>query len=261
MSLESLARALARRIFRGQVVRRRLPKSVGGAVVYVAPDSQLKHLLPGAAGLDHNLIAWAQTNVAAGDVVWDIGANCGVFALAAAGLGAEVLAVEPDPFLVNALLRARAANPRLRLEVLAAAIDGESGIATLEFASGGRASNALAGFAGRYVPFGRSTGRMLSPALRLDDLLSISVPTLVKLDIEGAELVALRGATRLLAEIRPTLIVEIDSGLWDEATAFLDDAGYRLFDPDDPGRTIVAPLFNVLARPKHARVAGESTDG
>jgi FkbM family methyltransferase len=207
-------------------------------------------LLPGVGGLDRNLIAWAQNYVGGGDVVWDIGANCGVFALAAAGLGAEVLAVEPDPFLVNALLRARSANPRLRMEVLAAAIDGKSGIATLEFAAGGRASNALAGFAGRYVPFGRSTGRMLSPTLSLDYLLTISVPTLVKLDVEGAELIALRGASRLLAEIRPTLILEVDSGLWDETTALLEDAGYRLFDPDNPDRAVVAPLFNVLARPQ-----------
>jgi FkbM family methyltransferase len=250
MSLDSHARALARRVLRGRVLRRRLPKSVGGAVVYVAPDSQLKHLLPGFAGLDRSLIAWARSYVTASDIVWDIGANCGVFAFAAAGLGADVLAVEPDPFLANALLRARAANPRLRLEVLAAAIDSESGIAGLEFAAGGRASNALEGFAGRYVPFGKSTGRMLSPTLRLDDLLAISLPTLVKLDIEGAELVALRGGTRLLAKIRPTLIVEIDSSLWEAATAFLDAAGYRLYDPDDPDRAVVGPLFNVLAKPK-----------
>src|SRR5258708_33360746 len=103
MSLDTLAREFARRIFRGRAIRRRLPGSVGGAVIFVAPDSQLKYLLPGTSGLDRQLIGWAKRYVGRGDIVWDIGANCGVFALAAAGLGAQVLAVEPDPFLANIL--------------------------------------------------------------------------------------------------------------------------------------------------------------
>jgi FkbM family methyltransferase len=250
MNLDNLARGLLRAAFRGRTIRRRLPRSVGGAIVFVAPDSQLKHLLPGIAGFDRNLVAWAKRYVGRGDIVWDIGANCGVFALAAAGLGAEVLAVEPDPFLANALLRARAANPDLRFEVLAGAISDTSGIATLEFASGGRAANALEGFAGAYVPFGKSAGRMLTPTLRLDELLTISIPTVVKLDIEGAEIVALRGASRLFSAVRPTLIMEIDSAQWDEAKAVLGAARYRVCDPDAPDRIVDAPLFNVLARPE-----------
>lgn len=53
-----------------------------------------------------------------------------------------------------------------------------------------------------------------------------------------------------LAEFRPTLIVAMDSGLWEEATTFLGDAGYCVFDPDDLDRAVVSLLFNVLARPK-----------
>jgi len=249
MNLDSFARGLVRAAFRGRAIRRRLPRSVGGAVIFAAPDSQLKYLRPGVSGLDRQLVGWAERYVGPSDIVWDIGANCGVFALAAAGLGAQVLAVEPDPFLANVLLRARAANPGLRFEVLAGAIADVSGIATLEFASGGRAANALEGFAGAYVPFGKASGRMLTPTLRLDDLLAISAPTVVKLDIEGAEVNALRGAARLLAEVRPTLIVEVDSRRWDEARHILEEADYRLHDPDHPDRAIHGPLFNVLARP------------
>ena len=108
--LNAAARSALRVAFRGRLLRRRLPAEVGRAVVYLAPESQLKYLRPGAAGLDAQLIGWARRYVQAETVVWDIGANCGVFALAAAGLGASVLAVEPDPFLVTALMRGKAAN-------------------------------------------------------------------------------------------------------------------------------------------------------
>ena len=249
MTLDGLARAMLRAAFRGRTIRRRLPASVGGAVVHVAPDSQLKYLLPGPRGFDRALIRWAGRFVRDGDIVWDIGANSGVFTMAAAGLGASVLAVEPDPFLADGLLRSRAANSDLRVEVLAAAIADARGIATLEIASGGRAANALSAYAGNYLPFGQTIARVFVPTVPLDDLLAISVPSLVKIDIEGAEIAALTGARRLLSEVRPTLIVEIASEVWPEAVGILGDAGYRLSDPDHPGREIHDPIFNVLATP------------
>jgi FkbM family methyltransferase len=249
VSIDNLARGLLRAAFRGRTIRRRLPRSVGGAVVLVAPDSQLKYLRPGTAGLDGELIGWAKRYVAAGDVVWDIGANSGIFAMAAAGMGASVLAVEPDPFLAHALVRTGAANSKLRLEVLAGAVDETPGIATLEIASGGRASNALRAYAGNYLPFGRSLGHVLVPTVRLDDLLAISSPRLVKIDIEGAEIAALRGAAKLLAEVRPVILMEIASEAWAEGVDIFGAAGYRLFDPDHPDRPAREPLFNILARP------------
>jgi len=249
MSLDSRLRGIAHAALRGVVQRRRLPARVGGAVVFVAPESQLKYLRPGVAGLDAELIGWAQRFTPPSGKVWDIGANCGVFALAAAGLGAEVLAVEPDPFLSALLLRARAANPQAKLEVLTAAVADQWGVATLVIASGGRAANALSRFAGAYLPFGRSEAQALAPTLRLDDLLAVSTPSLVKIDVEGAEILALRGASRLLAEVRPTLLMEVASEVWDEARGILGAASYRLFDPNQPEREVSEPLFNVLARP------------
>jgi FkbM family methyltransferase len=249
MNLQARLRGVAHTAMRGVVLRRRLPASVGGATVFLAPESQLKHLRPGVAGFDAALIAWAKRFTPPGGTVWDIGANCGVFALAAAGLGAEVLAVEPDPCLSALLLRARAANQHLKLDVLTAAVADQTGVATLVISSGGRAGNALSSFAGSYIPFGRGEAQVLVPTLRLDDLLAVSTPSLVKIDVEGAEILALRGAARLLAEVRPVLLVEVGSEVWDEARGIFGRARYRLFDPDEPEREVSEPLFNVLARP------------
>jgi FkbM family methyltransferase len=249
MDVNAFGRAALREAFRGRTIRRRLPMSAGGALVHVAPESQLKYLLPGTAGLDRSLLGWAERYVRPGDIVWDIGANSGVFAMAAAGLGASVLAVEPDPFLANALLRTRAANPTLRMEVLAAAIDEKCGTATLEIAGGGRAANALSVYAGGRAQFGKSRGRVIVPTLSLDDLLSISIPDLIKIDIEGAELAALRGASAILSRVRPRMIIEIASEEWAIAADIFCAARYQLCDPDDPGKIASKPLFNVMARP------------
>jgi hypothetical protein len=61
-------------------------------------------------------------------------------------------------------------------------------------------------------------------------------PTVMKMDIEGAELKALRGASQILESDRPTLYVEIHpeyiqdfGGTQDELFTLLTDIGYELY--------------------------------
>ena len=60
----------------GRRIRRRLPN---GVPLFVSPDAQLKYL---ARRFDPELIALADRFVTPQSVVWDVGANCGVFAFA-----------------------------------------------------------------------------------------------------------------------------------------------------------------------------------
>ena len=62
-----------------------------------------------------------------------------------------------------------------------------------------------------YEQPGVTTQRITVPLRRLDDLLSGLSPDVVKMDIEGAELDALRAAPRLLTQARPLILLE--SGL------------------------------------------------
>jgi len=244
-----MLREILRSAVRGRVFRRHLPGEFGSAVLYVAPDSQLHYLKPGKAWMDNELLDWAARFVRRDDVVWDIGANVGLFAAAAAGRGGRVLAVEPDPFLANCLLRTRAANS-LDLEILAAAVSDKPGVATLEIASGGRASNSLSTYAGKRGQFGASVGRVAVPTVTLDSLLELSSPVLIKIDVEGAELDVLAGAERVLREVRPRWLIEVGRTLRPAATRLLAAQGYVLYDALDIGAPIEEASANVLAVPQ-----------
>ena len=65
--------------------------------------------------------------------------------------------------------------------------------------------------------------------VRLDDL-GLRQCRLIKVDIEGLELEALHGGTRLIEVHRPVLYVECDRpGMQEPLTAFLEKIGYRVF--------------------------------
>ncbi|MCS6877659.1 MAG: FkbM family methyltransferase, partial [Geminicoccaceae bacterium] len=199
---------------RGRTIVRRLPREMGAARLHLTPDSQLKYLRPGRAGFEAKLLAQVAILVKPSTPVWDIGANVGVFAFAAAGLAGasgRVLAVEPDPWLFGLLQRSRAAN-RVRglaeIELLCAAVADRPSVARFGIAARGRASNALLGLGGSRT--GGVREELLVPTVTLDQLLEASfAPELVTIDVEGAELLALRGAERLLREVRPRLLIEV----------------------------------------------------
>ena len=69
------------------------------------------------------------------------------------------------------------------------------------------------------------------PCFSLDTLLiHFPEPKVLKIDVEGAELEVLKGATRILSEIRPRIYCEVASNTRDEVTAILKSHNYRLWD-------------------------------
>jgi FkbM family methyltransferase len=252
-----MIRQIAERLSRGVLLKRRLPQSVGGLPVYVSPDSQLKYLKPGAVAFDTALLRLAQEHVSEDAVIWDIGANVGIFTFAAAGLapGAQVLAVEADPWLA-ALLRRTVALPEYatrRVAVLSAALSDRNGTAEFVIARRGRASNYLAD-AGGWSQAGGVRERLHVPTLTLDTLLQqFPQPTFVKIDVEGAEVMVLRGAARLLQDARPTLYVEVGRENAAEVSRILHSFDYRLYDSTKPlrGQTALgACVADTLAVPQ-----------
>lgn len=212
---------------------------------------------PGARAFDENLLRLAFENIRADSRVWDIGANVGVFTFAAAGLAraGHVLAVEADVWLSQLIRRSARLheNRSMRIDVLTAAIAQQNGVSSFNIAQRGRSSNYLDEAGGRTEAGGVRT-RVCVPTLTLDTLLQrFSAPTLVKIDVEGAEALVMRGARRLLEEFRPIFYIEVGSDSSDEISNTFAEHRYDLYDGERL-RAGQAPLrrcsFNTLAVPQ-----------
>ncbi|MCS7269403.1 MAG: FkbM family methyltransferase, partial [Geminicoccaceae bacterium] len=114
------------------------------------------------------------------------------------------------------------------------------------------AANALVGFGSSQM--GGVRDELLVPTVTLDQLLEASfAPELVKIDVEGEELLVLRGAERLLREVRPRLLIEVAETNAEPVTELLRAAGYRLFDAAEPGKglpPVDRAVWDTLAVPE-----------
>lgn len=147
----------------------------------------------------------------AGDVFFDVGANVGFMSVLGARLvGGHgfVYAFEPVP--ANAeLIRANAARNELgQVHVMQMAIGDTTGTARLALArySGGAV---LADVERPPDP----AGELVVDISSVDQLVArgLHPPSLVKIDVEGAELQALRGMAHVCSSIRPTIVYELDA--------------------------------------------------
>jgi FkbM family methyltransferase len=146
------------------------------------------------------------------DVCYDIGGHrgymTGVMALAGAS---RVKVFEPLPDNVAALRRLAELNPALLFDVEAAAIgrfDGEARFKVMADQSMGKLA------ASPFQTDAVATRELKVQVRRLDSVvfeMKFSPPNLIKIDVEGAELDVLGGATRTLETFRPRLFIEAHS--------------------------------------------------
>jgi len=248
-------RALLSALARDRIVKKRLPHDLGGGTVFCSPDALLSMWKPGwRSHQAANLFAWARRYVKTGDVVWDIGANQGLFTFAAAamsGAAGRVVAFEPDPFLFGLLYRSSRAQSRARIDVLPVAVGGNSGVATFCVASKDRALNHLASVPGNPHTRG-DRDRLAVVSVTLDFVAQhLPAPNLIKVDVEGAELGLLEHAGSLMLNgARPTWIIEVAAENANPIADILRTARYRMFDANAPGQEIDRPAWNTLAVPE-----------
>jgi FkbM family methyltransferase len=155
--------------------------------------------------------------VAPGEVVLDVGPAFGSYTLTAAAQGARVFAFEPCTFCRTILEDNVAANPDLAplVTVLAVGVHERSGWFDPD--------------AGTFSD--RQEGPACFPVRSFDDAAGlIGRVDYVKLDIEGAELGALRGGERTIRASLPRLLVEehefLRRGIGAECEAVLRSYGY-----------------------------------
>jgi FkbM family methyltransferase len=200
-----------------------------------------------------------------GETALDIGANYGVYAYhmsRAVGDAGRVFSFEPVPFtfqtlkLVGSLLRFTH-----NVEFVNQGCSDEN--AKISFSVPVQESGALA--AGQAYIGARnddhsgkesqvrwtSTAPVEAEVVRLDDFLpATSDVSLLKIDIEGAELLCFKGAEKLIEKYRPTIICEINPWFLDgfgmqtkDLTDFVEDKGYRIFSyRNDNGTKTLVPV-------------------
>jgi FkbM family methyltransferase len=262
-------RRLAERLSRGVVLRRRLPREFQGLPLLVTPEAGLRHWFS-LSRVDPHLLCMARELVAPGSVVWDAGANVGLFAFSAAacaGVDGFVLAIEPDLWLAHLMNRSsrHIAQRKLKaapVKVLCASVSRESGAAELEIAARARASNHLCGNSGS-TQTGGYRHRQPTATVSLDSLLkSFPAPHVLKIDVESHEAEVLRGAACLLESARPVIWAEIDPSNAAAVSDLLRRNHYQLFGAANvPHPAIERAWWNTLAVPeeKIARFAGLSS--
>jgi FkbM family methyltransferase len=251
-----LLRTATERLTRRLVFRRRLPPEFGAGQVYVSPGAGLKFLGKGLGRADPSLLALARDYIRAGDVVWDVGANIGLFSFAAASLAGptgRVFALEADDWLIGLLRKSAALQVQGRAPVIpiGTAVAGACGLREFQLAVRSRASNALAGYGHSQTGGFRESRTVV--ALSLDWLMDfLPPPAFVKIDVEGAEPEVLEGATRLIERHRPTFACEVPVETRERIGGFFAAHHYSLVDADQPAtrRTPLAlPVWNTVALP------------
>ncbi len=248
-------RNLAEHLSRGVVLRRRLPSKFGRLPLYVTPEAGLRYWGP-MSRVDPVLYRVAEELVKPGSIVWDVGANVGLFsfcAAALAGRSGSVLAIEPDFWLAQLITRSSQALAKEKVScadvrVLCASASDSNRISGLEIAERARASNHLVEATGStQAEAERYT--QLSISVTLDSLLErFPPPSVLKIDVETHEASVLRGAPRLLRDFHPAIWCEVSAQNSPEVTELLLSAGYELYGAATvPHPRIGRAWFNTLA--------------
>jgi FkbM family methyltransferase len=223
---------------RGIVLRRRLPKEFQKLPLYVSPEASLRYWRRNLATVDPLLFDLALEMVKAGQVVWDVGANVGLFSFCAsalAGPSGSVLAIEPDFWLAHLLMRSahglsrEHCNVAAPVAVVCAAVAEHTGISEFQIAERGRAANHLAEIRGSSQVGGNRYSQQ-SITVSLDFLLEhFPPPSVLKIDVEAAEVKVLQGSAKLLSTARPIIWCEVSPENSEAVAKLLHGHGYEIY--------------------------------
>jgi FkbM family methyltransferase len=209
----------------------------GGAEILVGVTSRselMSRLRPAAK--EPWTVAWIERSLRPGDVLWDVGANIGSYSLIAASVGAaslgreaaKVVAVEPAFANYGALCDNVLVNGFEEIVVpLPVLLGDRTGLVTIGYrdAAAGAAEHEVGG---KGLP---------TLAYRFDDLVEstgLPAPTLLKIDVDGAEAAVLAGAAGTLRrpELR-SVLVEIERVGGDHVAGVLSAGGFELVERVD----------------------------
>ncbi|MGA8763825.1 MAG: FkbM family methyltransferase [Candidatus Sulfotelmatobacter sp.] len=176
-----------------------------GYRISVSPAEHLSYLL---GTHEPHLQKIIRECVAAGDTVYDIGANIGYVSLLLAkrvGASGRVVAFEPVPQNIASLRRNIAVNRINNVQLLEFAASDKPGEAVIRIAEN-LATASLVWH--RNDPCATELGIQTVAIDQLVDAGELGRPTFVKIDVEGAESAVLNGMRRTISAARPVVFIE-----------------------------------------------------
>lgn len=162
------------------------------AELHVSSSSRTLYANPPDAS---EMLVW-RLRLGPGDLFVDVGANVGVYTVYVLELGVEVIAIEPDPVSAE----------RLRLNLSLNDYTATVIEAVLADDNGGRELTVGLDSTNRLVSAGTECQSRPVTSFTLDAVIGDRTASGVKIDVEGAEWLVLRGAEKALRERRIKLL-------------------------------------------------------
>lgn len=223
-SIRQLAKACAVRLLGKECRPRRIVRGLAsGYRICVSPAENLGYLL---GTHESHLQKLIREYVAAGDTVYDIGANIGYVSLLLSrqvGPAGRVNAFEPLPQNIAAFRQNIELNRLLNVHLFEFAASEGRGEAVIRMADNSSTASLVWH---RDDPAAREFS---IKTVAIDDLIEsgdLTSPTFVKIDVEGSEGMALRGMRRMIAAAKPVLFVECSELGRETAWRLLRELGY-----------------------------------
>jgi FkbM family methyltransferase len=221
-----------------------LPQRLNGQVFWVHARARFSISTQTFFRREAHVRRWLVENLQAGQVFFDVGAHHGwvsMWALPLVGREGAVYSFEPSPANLTILEWHRAVNGHRPWTVVPGAVADEDaqGRSFYLIDSGDSPMNSLtSGTPGMPLMERRNISEFTVATVTLDKFCrDIGLkPNLVKIDVEGAELMVLRGARELLSQARPVIILAVHP-YWlpagqtpAEIADLLAEHNYELFD-------------------------------
>jgi FkbM family methyltransferase len=165
--------------------------------------------------------------VCSGETVFDIGANMGYVSLSLArqvGPRGHVAAFEPIPRNLALLRQNLSHNQLSNVEVFDLAASDENGEALIRIAENFSTASMF------WHRHDQSAVELVIKTVVIDELVdagSLSLPRFIKIDVEGAEGLVVRGIRRTLARSNPILFIECSDAGREITWQLLRDLHYR----------------------------------
>lgn len=219
-----------------------IQRGAGKGLLFNAARSNAGYLL---GTTEPELQACFELFVSPGHTVYDIGSNVGFYTIISGrlvGPTGRVDAFDPLPDNAKRTRDNAAANRQSHVRVHTLALSDEDGVSVFrvsEDSNWGRLDSLA-------TPTGHAEDISV-PTARIDTLVAngdVAPPDVVKMDVEGAEVMVLRGARNVLRTHDVTLLVDIH-GTNAEVQQELESCGYEVFVVRGQGQPLASSRWDV----------------